>query len=423
MGVQSTGMSAQNATELNDITNQLSSIITLNSLLYQDYIVKEGYSFEKFNIFSQWSKAEGDTIESDTTYTKNDYAAALKINVTTSGAYTSADKTINRLLTKTNKILTMWVYLHNNPWNLASIQIYLSSVSNFATYYSGTVNALNMKEGWNLAVFDANAFTTSNGESWDNTMIKMRVRVNARATYTCSVTLSDMQCNIVSTPKIILTFDDGSDGVVYKAYPYMVARNIKGTCYINPVRVGTAGYATLSQLTSLYSWGWDMGNHSYNHPDFTGMTQAEIEEEFQTAQDWLIENGFERSAYHVSIPNGIWNDDVRTSLVNIGALTARNSNECITLPVTMDLYMIPPMIVEDTTSVATITGWIDRAIANNETLVLMFHQIKDTPTNTYDYATADFQSVIDYIYDNEYGDYVVAMSEFYTGLNRSYDAL
>ena len=51
----------------------------------------------------------------------------------------------------------------------------------------------------------------------------------------------------------------------------------------------------------------------------------------------------------------------------------------------------------NTTSVSTIKNYIDTAISNGSTIVLLFHNIKDSNPSAYEYLTSDFYSIIDYI--------------------------
>ena len=381
--------------------------------------IKEGFSVETFDSiagFTNFRPSEGTLTEDFINFKTGDSSVKLAVNV--AGSNNSMDKAININFKNTNKVFKVWAYFHDDPIRINTIRLYFGSVSSFAKVYMGDIaNTIpNLKQGWNLLVFDANAFTPSGGESWDNTMVKMRISVLASAGQTCAVSFSDMICDVKTKPKIIISFDDGSDGVYTKAFPYMASRGIKGVAYIIPGKIGTTGHMTLEQVKELYANKWDLSGHSYNHVDLTLITQAEAQTEIENANNWLLTNGFKRGAYHMSIPFGKYNTAVLQAINDAGILTARNSNDGMTLPEALDYHKIPSKVIKNTTPISVITGWVDRAILNGETVVLMFHNFKDVASSTYEYSTQNFKEFIDYIYGNSFEKYVDAISDWYNNL-------
>jgi peptidoglycan/xylan/chitin deacetylase (PgdA/CDA1 family) len=64
----------------------------------------------------------------------------------------------------------------------------------------------------------------------------------------------------------MITFDDGRSSMYSDGYPILNTAGMAATCYITSGNVDTTGsYVTSSNLQTLYSAGWDIGNHTSNH--------------------------------------------------------------------------------------------------------------------------------------------------------------
>ena len=67
---------------------------------------------------------------------------------------------------------------------------------------------------------------------------------------------------------VVITFDDGYEGVFANAWPMLHSLGLPATCFVIGVdtyvpSVG-AGHLTLAQLRQLQASGWDMESHSFN---------------------------------------------------------------------------------------------------------------------------------------------------------------
>lgn len=80
---------------------------------------------------------------------------------------------------------------------------------------------------------------------------------------------------------VALTFDDGSDGKnVAKILQILSTNKIKATFFIT----GKAAENHPQGIKNIVAQGHDIGNHSYSHPDFTGMSAAQIKTELDKAE-------------------------------------------------------------------------------------------------------------------------------------------
>mgnify|MGYP003425591833 CR=1 FL=1 len=76
-----------------------------------------------------------------------------------------------------------------------------------------------------------------------------------------------------SNKVVALTFDDGSDGYnIQSILNTLSANNIKATFFLT----GQGAENHPQAIKNIVSAGHDIGNHSYNHPDFTTVSTTEI---------------------------------------------------------------------------------------------------------------------------------------------------
>ena len=84
-----------------------------------------------------------------------------------------------------------------------------------------------------------------------------------------------------SAKMVALTFDDGSDGKnVAKILQILNTNKIKATFFIT----GKAAENHPQGIKNIVAQGHDIGNHSYSHPDFTGMSAAQIKTELDKTE-------------------------------------------------------------------------------------------------------------------------------------------
>lgn len=67
---------------------------------------------------------------------------------------------------------------------------------------------------------------------------------------------------------VILTFDDGHISNFELAFPALAARGARADFFVNPVQVGTRGYATWAQLREMADAGMSIQSHGLDHGYF-----------------------------------------------------------------------------------------------------------------------------------------------------------
>lgn len=207
---------------------------------------------------------------------------------------------------------------------------------------------------------------------------------------------------------VTIGFDDGLLSQYTTAKPIMDAAGFPGVAYLiaNTVANPTAEYMSIAQARDLQDWsGWDIATHhlDISNTGYTNMTSSEQLDDMRAAKAFLQGQGF-TATDHLSYPFGAYDQTVLANahrLFTTGRIVGPSvsvfPNESIPAAEPLKLRSLA---VIDTTPTSTITDRIDEAVAGGEWLILVFHGIVATPTLTTEYATADFQTVIDHLAAN-----------------------
>jgi peptidoglycan/xylan/chitin deacetylase (PgdA/CDA1 family) len=314
---------------------------------------------------------------------------------------------------------------------LKTFRLRLSPDANgsFTDQFKWETNRTAIHSGWNLITFSASddMLVTQGNVSWKQPMLYARVEVTANPAQStpASVSFDDLRYGVRATPAVIMSFDDGDPTVISDAFPIMQAHGLVGTAYVVSSWVGNPDLATsmtLSDLKTLYAAGWDIGNHTVDHPSGTGLDTldlASVEAELAGCRDFLVNNGMPRAALDVAYPGGYANDTVEQAMAATGMQTGRiTSWRPTALPID-DGYQIPG----STTAVGTLTlaqieHRIDQAVADGATIELIFHALGDPSLDpgypaapSYYQSVAEFTSICDYI--AQQGIPTMTISQFY----------
>lgn len=378
-----------------------------------NYEIKRGTLLESFQTIGDWTRggAAGSIAEDTEHFTEGDRSLALTFASGTSVFY---DKTISAVVRGDFPSIFLKVYVPSLT-DLTSIALYIASQSNFSKYFSKTILATALHPGYNYIQIYPSEWTNTGSESWLNTMVRLRIRVNA-TTGTPSVSFCSLHTYQYNRPKVLVTFDDSWDSQYLKAFAYMSTLGLKGTIYAIGSKLGTANYCTIAQLQEMYAAGWDIGNHGSVNLTTLG-TQAEQETEISSEEAYIAE--FTRSKKHYAYPNGGYDDNARNALLALGYKTARTIVDRQQANYLDEKYLINRYGVYNGTSVASAKGYIDRAIEQGSSVWLNYHQIVDADADVdTKVLTADFNEIMDYIKAKVSARSIdcVTVSEWYNGL-------
>lgn len=378
-----------------------------------NYEIKQGTLLEDFQTIGDWTRggAAGSIAEDTEHFTEGDRSLALTFASGTSVFY---DKTISTVVGGNLPAMLLKVYIPSLT-NLGSIALYIASASNFSKYFSKTIQATSLHEGYNYIPISPSEWSATGGELWSNTMVRLRIRVNA-TTGTPSVSFCSIHTYQYNRPKVVVTFDDSWDSQYSKAFAYMSPIGLKGTIYAIGSKLGTTNYCTIAQLREMYSAGWDICNHGSVNLTTLG-TQAEQETEISREEAYISE--FTRSNKHYAYPSGGYNNNARNALLALGYKTARTIIDRQQANYLDEKYLITRYGVYNGTSVNSAKGYIDRAIEQGSSVWLNYHLIVDSDADvSTKVLTADFNEIMDYIKAKVSARSIdcVTVSEWYNGL-------
>jgi peptidoglycan/xylan/chitin deacetylase (PgdA/CDA1 family) len=222
----------------------------------------------------------------------------------------------------------------------------------------------------------------------------------------------------LTTPRIIITFDDGYTSVYTKAFPILQANNQKAVFFVCPNLNGSglSTYSSLEQQQEMYAAGWDIVNHTWNHSHLTAITENEMHEAIDDAYK-IIKTNFPRSSNLFVYPYGEYNQAVIDYLKKRDYVLARQTyhsgthyHEQITLSDNAPFEIKAGGSVES----ATVISYIDDIVSNGGLFVFYYHKVVDE-YNGEDLAVADLQTISDYLKTKQDAGLlkVVTMSEYY----------
>lgn len=335
----------------------------------------------------------GATVESDSTYSR----IGRKSVKLTSGAGTSGsmDLTVNQVF---DGQIKLWLYITDFS-KLASMRVFLTS-ANFAKYFEAPLGVHH--NGWNCILLTQRDFTiNSGGESWDNTMTKLRFRISAASGQTPVVYLDAVYVGGRSKAKAIISFDDSNVAQYTIAYPYMQNLGFRGVIYNDAVHSSSnnVAYLTTDNLAELYDAGWDICVHGGT--ELTTLENVAAQKaEILFHQKLLTDNGFVRDNMHLhyAYPGGVFNDDSITALTELGFLTSRDIQNHTQANVLDNRWFLMREMIDYTFSDAQMEGRIDEAIERGGTVHLNFHKlIESGGTDSTQIYIEQFEHIMDYL--------------------------
>ncbi len=231
---------------------------------------------------------------------------------------------------------------------------------------------------------------------------------------------SALTINAVPAAKVSFTFDDGYTSALTTAAPTLAKYGFVGTDYVITNCVGMTKirnackadsdktYLTWAQITQLQnSYGWEIGSHTVSHPLLATSDPAEgqpnvltpdqVTNELSQSKAALSAHGI--NAANFSTPYGDYSPKILAEIAKYYS-SQRGFNDVGYNSWPNSDYFLKVQTVSGQTSVATIKGYVDAAAANNQWLVLVFHDIKtkaSTRADDYEYSTGNLDQVAAYV--------------------------
>lgn len=419
----STAVEDSSGNNHNGLVQRDTEFIQVNNPRWHPFVEHPGDLIDDFEDVNDWIiSGTGASAENDTTIFKYGNQS-IKVNAT-GGNVAWIEKTYISLDTSTENGFSFWFYVHDKA-KLNGVALHITSGNDYSKRFQKTVTPL--FNGWNHVTLAKSDFYNYD-ESWDNTMVRVRLGTAPQAGEDVSVNVDDLRFGIVAKPKVIITFDDCIRNQFTKAYPLLASNGQRAVLFPPTSFVGNFWRLTLEDLKELQAAGWDICNHTVSHLYLSMVSQAEMEAEIDGGYDWLVANGFGQTAKFFAYPGCYYNDDVIAKLKERHVL----ARICTPIPRTHfqvenyhDLqFKLNGFPVTNTTSVATVEAAIDRLIEGGGQLSLLFHDIVTYPREDLapgQYNVDDFQAISDYLKSKQDAGLleVITYSDYYNELVRN----
>ena len=216
--------------------------------------------------------------------------------------------------------------------------------------------------------------------------------------------------------KVSFTFDDSLASSYTQAAPTLAKYGFSGTEYVVTSCVGMTSapnncranqdktYLTWDQIVQLKNSGWEIGSHGVSHallassdPDDQPevLTPTQLSTELNQSKADLAAHGINATAF--ATPYGDWTPPVLAEITKVYSSHRGFADVGYnTFPYSDALVYVQQ--VQAGVSVETVKGYIDTAKANNQWLILVFHDIQPSATDDdYDYLNSDLDEIAQYV--------------------------
>lgn len=362
--------------------------------LPKNYQKSPGVIHDQVDNIGLWSSGAAST-----EYVKNG-TQSLKFNYT--GLNSNADIVFSSPIDlSAATTVGVWVYIGNRFEIADNIRVVAWMGTNpLTSYYKTLATSSHCFGGWLFFGGDKAQFTAVGTPNW-SAIASLRVWVfTGNASADDFIYIDSIVSNIQTRPKVLISFDDGSDTVYSTTRAIANTNNIKFTCYVNSGTIGDATKMTESNLVDLKADGHEIANHSSAHDSYDTIGLQQAFANFETGKAWLKPRGY--AWEHTAYVGGAHDKDLVTLLENAGYKTGRNATNNIyhdPLPVpSADFFNMKPTVLGvGTTTLTQAKTAIDQAILTKSTCIFYGHIIKTGAAGGTEWETSDWTALCEYI--------------------------
>lgn len=192
-------------------------------------------------------------------------------------------------------------------------------------------------------------------------------------------------------PMVSITFDDYSHTVYDAGFPILNGHGIPATFYFISSGLDSQW---ITELTDLQNHGWEIGSHSRTHPNLTTLSEADLITELNQSKVELQAAGLNVSGFAYPGGQGPRNGTVFRKVKQYYSY-ARSVASGYNTPI-IKQYDLRTQLQTSSTTIGTMKGWVDSAIANHQWLIITMHTV-DTTGSIYSISPDDLTSLADYI--------------------------
>jgi len=196
---------------------------------------------------------------------------------------------------------------------------------------------------------------------------------------------------------VSIAFDDSLQSQYDYALPLLKAKGMHATFYVISDRVGKSGYLTVSELQDLQSNGNEIGSHSKTHPGFTGISDAQIQQECSVSKQVLQSYGL--TINNFAYPYG----DCNTHTDSIVSQYYRSARSAYDYPYIMQLPTTQFRLLATAGNIQTyiteLQGYVNNVIASKGWAIIVFHDVVPS-AGDWQTSTQVFSQFLDYLEAN-----------------------
>jgi peptidoglycan/xylan/chitin deacetylase (PgdA/CDA1 family) len=402
------------------------------------YIAFEGTSLSSFVDTSLWTVGGVSAQKDRDSLIFHQGRYSLKL-ISIGGNVAYAYRYIKPKMLDTAKNFSLWVYVHlpEDPSGDMSTKLkcirlkFSSSPADWKNYMGVAIDDSALVSGWNHLVIGKSSFVAIGNESWSNKMAAIRLEVESDGkSDTVGVSFDELRYDYRARAKCVIAFDDIDTSQYTLAYPALKARDMKAVCYVVCNWVGTPERLDTTKLRILYNNGWDISNHTMNHPPngLPSLDNAQKRVEINGCRSWLLNHGFIRGSDFFAYPYGKY-DSATVAIVREQHTLARSMVMGFHQP-NLDreesdiLYKLKYLYITSggagfpQVTPQEVKANIDEAIDQGKLIVIGFHSFCNSPKcgRGVQYNYDSLLVILDYLQSRMKDIDVVTFSDYLQGL-------
>lgn len=199
-------------------------------------------------------------------------------------------------------------------------------------------------------------------------------------------------------PYVSLTFDDGWVSDYSNVADLLNTYRYKGTFYLNPSTIDTAGVMSSEQVSSLESRGHELASHGYEHLNLTALNKQSIQYQLEHAHSYFTQV-HDKKTINFASPYGA--SDAQTAYyVRKFYASQRGTEDGINTRQSFDPYNLKVLYVGNDTPISKLVDSLKQAKQTNGWLILVYHQVTPTGTDATTITPQQFKQQLDTISQN-----------------------
>lgn len=316
--------------------------------------------------------------------------------LTTTSAIFNAVCFRNMIFNGSGRTLSIWLKKSSTITDI-SIFVLAPDWSNYAIFGVGVANYPN--NTWFNLIFPFESMSKTGSPNFGN-IATLRIEALGNIN-TATLHFDDIRLGSSNLDKgaILIMFDDGNDSDFVHAKSKMDGYGFRATTYICGNQVGQSGKLTLSQMKAMQEVGWDIASHSWSHPYYTSLSEAQMMQETISMKHYLAKNGFASGARFFAYPYGAANETA-FSVVSRYHLVARGAGEFGVNRGMSNVPLFSPTLLQcasviNTTTTGNLSTWIANVKAGKALGCILFHRLVTSAPTEWEYLNTNFNTFID----------------------------